>query len=173
MDYCKKKEEEFIKNIKSYYSLVFKITKKFFFDPDICLELTQEIMLKIYLKINIFDERSKFETWIYTITKNHCINYKDRKYKKDRLLVDINENLHFHDVSTEDEYIIKEQSCIIVKMIKSLPEQLRKPLFLYYYKNLKYKEIGKILNIPVGTVKSRINTAKDHLHNEIIEHFIY
>jgi RNA polymerase sigma-70 factor (ECF subfamily) len=135
-------------------------------------DLFQDTWIKVFANIDSFDESKSFETWLYTITLN-C--YRDKYRKAKRWL---NRIIDFTDSDTknnilenaksilglpEEEYCQGEARKKVQEAVDKLDDKHRLPLVLYYFKSLSYKEIGEILGIPEGTVKSRINTAKKKL----------
>jgi RNA polymerase sigma-70 factor (ECF subfamily) len=156
-----------IDRIYSIYSYVLKIVRKFRFDEHTCLDVAQEIVMKLYLKSDSFAAKSRLKTWIYSIAKNHCINYKNRIYDKTPLPVDFSGSVSYESISenAESNFLTNELKDKLSACIQKLPEHLKAPLVYFYYDNLKYSEISNKMDIPIGTVKSRINTAKNFLRN--------
>jgi RNA polymerase sigma-70 factor (ECF subfamily) len=121
-------------------------------------ELTQEIFIKVYQNIGRYDwQKSALSTWIYTITHNTCINSvragtPETPYEEVKL-----ENLSF---TTEDEYLKGELLARLKAAILSLPPEERSLVLMKDYYGLKMKEISTILNVPVGTLKSRLHNIR-------------
>lgn len=133
-------------------------------------DLEQETYLKTYLNLNKYKEMNKFSQWICTICANLCRDYlKSSKTKlsqnstSDELIVD---NLKAKD-SPEKELSSKERQKLILKEINALPKKLKETIILYELEDFSYEQISKKLNIPAGTVKSRINSARTILREKL------
>ncbi|MBN2737181.1 MAG: sigma-70 family RNA polymerase sigma factor [Spirochaetales bacterium] len=162
-------KEMFNYQIKSIYDFVYKVVRKYRFDEHTSKDIIQEIMIKVYYQKDKFHGNSRFNTWIWAIARNYCINYKKRLYDKNPLsLVLFEDKLENSLAETPELWLYKnELSQILVLLIKKLPEYLKNPLICFYYKNEKYKVIADKLKIPIGTIKSRINRAKKILYREL------
>ncbi len=122
-------------------------------------EIIQEVMLAIWTKAASYDSsKSSTATWIYTIARNKRI---DRLRKEKRhLLSDSDEGLEIPMNATQEEEIYNVQvSQKLRKSIESLPEEQSKLIKMSYFYGKTHIDISKGLNIPLGTVKSRIRLA--------------
>ncbi len=123
-------------------------------------DLTQEIFLKLYTSLNKYTLGSNFKLWLYRLAKNHLIDwYRKKKYvnsKMEEMKQDflINSNGNSFKENMEE---LKEK---IRRGIESLDIKFKLPLILRDLQGLSYEEISNILDIPVGTVKSRINRGR-------------
>lgn len=127
-------------------------------------DLLQETFLKAITYKNLFVRETNFTAWVYTIMKNTFIN-NYRKAARTRTAFDNTKDLYFinsgQDISNapvDSSYSLKE----IQKSIDELKDEYRIP-FQMYTDGHKYKEIAKELDLPIGTVKSRIFFARKHL----------
>jgi RNA polymerase sigma-70 factor (ECF subfamily) len=138
------------------YNMAYQITM----NPDEAEDLTQEIFIKLYNSLNKYTLGSNFKVWLFRLAKNHIIDwYRKKKYvnskieeMKREILIDYHSN-SFKDTVEE----LKEK---VRKGIEYLDLQFKIPLILRDLQGLSYEEISKILDIPVGTVKSRINRGR-------------
>jgi RNA polymerase sigma-70 factor (ECF subfamily) len=124
-------------------------------------DLSQEVFIKVYRKLDHFQGKSKFTTWLYRITVNHC---KDelRKRKVRRVFEVFDRNVHEDLRSTNgaEHFDTRER----VRMALSrLPEKLRIPVVLKDIEGFGYNEIAEMLGCELGTVKSRIFRARESL----------
>ncbi|MCK4836208.1 MAG: sigma-70 family RNA polymerase sigma factor, partial [Candidatus Aminicenantes bacterium] len=114
-----------------------------------------------------FNPLHSFKAWIYQITRNHCIDYL--KSKKENM---------FHAGDIEIERILDHRTPEKITLEKDLVEKIenflnvledidREISFLRFYESLKYKEISRILNMNVNTVKSRARLIKKKIKNEL------
>jgi RNA polymerase sigma factor (sigma-70 family) len=131
-------------------------------DSEKASDLLQETMLKALTHRDKFSPNTNFKAWVYTIMKNTFINEYRRKAKAKSSLIDPKNNLHSfmgnEYPSPESSY----QSEEINKSISQLTEDYRIP-FTMFLEGYKYKEIADELDLPLGTVKSRIFFTRKRL----------
>ena len=118
-------------------------------------ELTQEVLSTIWTKSNLFDhERSKFITWVYTIARNKKIDFY-RKTKNKR--ADDEDIRHFlYQNNKINDYELESS---INKIKQELDENQQKLLKMSFFEQKSHKKIAEELEIPLGTVKSRIRST--------------
>jgi RNA polymerase sigma-70 factor (ECF subfamily) len=138
-------------------------------DSEEAKDLLQETMLKALANRDKFTDPRNFNSWAYTIMKNTFINNYRRNTKSNTIFSKVidNENISFKQeaVSSESEHAYKE----IVKKIYNLQDDFRIP-FKMFVDGYKYKEIAEALDIPIGTVKSKIFFARQKLMNALPEY---
>lgn len=127
-------------------------------------DLLQDTMLKAMVNRDKFQEKTNLAAWLYTIMKNTFIN-NYRKAAKANTIIDNTKELYYLNIpqstgsiSPESRYSEKE----IKNHVDALDETYRVP-FQMHYDGYKYKEIADTLDIPIGTVKSRIFLARKEL----------
>ena len=158
-----------MKNIISKYGYkIKKIIKNFtgFYDED----LEQEVYIKTFKNIDKYNEQNKFSSWIFKITANVCKDYlKSKSFKMKKNTDNSDEELSkISSNNTPDKvYSLKERQKITLKAINSLPVKLKKTLILYEFEDYSYEQIAKKENIALGTVKSRINSARKILKEKL------
>ena len=118
-------------------------------------ELTQEVMSTIWLKSYQYDPaKSAVSTWVYTIARNKKVDFLRKKSGKDMNEEDVREFLYTENMlDSISEGEIKDQ---IDKISKELTEDQRKMIKMSFFENKSHKKIAEELEIPLGTVKSRI-----------------
>jgi len=135
-------------------------------------DLEQETFYRAYRSASTYKQIAKFSTWLYTIALNLCRNELRRRKHKFYSLEEMAEReeepgvrIDIEDESAKPERDVeqKELSELIKMAIDSLPEKFRQPLVLRDVQGLSYEETGEILNLPEGTVKSRINRARQRV----------
>lgn len=136
------------------YSTAYFILKDYQHAEDV----VQETFLQVHLKIHKLKFSEAFETWLYKITVNNCFSLL-RKLKKNDV-IELDENLNKSDytsLSDPDNLIIqKEIETKVMEFVYSLPDKHRIALTLFYFNNLKIKDIADIMDCSEGTIKSRI-----------------
>lgn len=149
-------------NGKEILDFVHKVVRKFKFEEHTNQDLVQDIMLKLHLKSSTFNGKSSLKTWLYSVIKNHCLNFKQRVYKNYLLSMSFNDwdTVSIDSENGESALLLQKLKEMVNEHVNKLPDHLRLPIRYFYYENMKYKSISKKMDIPMGTVKSRINTAK-------------
>ena len=145
-------------NVLKYFAL--KLTS----DMDDAEDLLQETFLKALKYKDKFQEQTNLKSWLYTIMKNTFINNYRRNVRKRSIMTSSDDKEYlipapnYSAVSPESHFNHKE----ISKTVDSLSDDCRIP-FLMHNEGYKYKEIAEDLNLPIGTVKSRIFLARQRL----------
>lgn len=133
-------------------------------------DLLQETTLKVLSNKDKFEEHSNFSSWVYTIMKNTFINNYRHTVKSNEIFNknEIPQNLipASRDMSQEATRSMEE----IINKVERLEDDYRQP-FKLYTEGFKYKEIADKLNIPIGTVKSKIFFARQKLINALPEYW--
>ena len=153
------------------YNLCFKLTLNKN-DADDLFQDTWIKAAKSFEKV----EHKYFRQWLFRICINqYKDNYRKEKKRQDVFydLYDSNEKKDYvlentnYALSAEEEYQSKKDYQMIIEHINILPHKLKIPMVLFYFQQMKYSEIAKILKIPEGTIKSRLNAAKKRLKKEL------
>jgi RNA polymerase sigma-70 factor (ECF subfamily) len=134
-------------------------------------DLTHDIFVKLFVKIKTFSHKSKFSTWLYSFTYNHCVNYVQRELNKrrDKFLSTDNEN-NYHEVNNEqneknDELIFKMESEKLTKSLELIDPSDKSILFMKYQDDMSIEDIQNVLEIGKSAVKMRLSRAKSRLIN--------
>jgi RNA polymerase sigma-70 factor, ECF subfamily len=125
-------------------------------------DLAQEVMLNVWRKADYFDPaKAAASTWIYTIARNLRID-RARKLKRQSDMPDaLKEDLQNGDADAPaDEQIVSKQTARVLNdYIRTLPVEQKEVLRLSFFEDLSHGDISKALNLPLGTVKSRLRLA--------------
>lgn len=124
-------------------------------------DAAQEALIRIYTKINSYEEKAQFKTWVQRIVRNICID----KFRRNKPTVSIDEHeLVFESKeSVEREVMSGYIAQDIREAIEQLPEQHRTVIVLRYLQDFSYNEIADCLNLPLNTVKSYLFRARQQL----------
>ena len=154
--------------INAYSKAVYNIALNFFADKDIAADVMQDIFLKIYNNLEKFKEEKNFTAWLFTISRNYCIDYwrKNKKYLLNNQELD--EKIRAHNPTPEDNLVRDSEIKELRNKIAQLEPELRVILILRDIQELSYQEIAAKFSIPEGTVKSRINRARLKLAQSFI-----
>ncbi|MDY8137059.1 RNA polymerase sigma factor [Aquimarina sp. 2201CG5-10] len=141
-------------------------------------DLAQEVYLKVFNNLAGFKFNSKLSTWIGTITYNTCLNFLEKKKipilnvidKEGNESWDIIDSTIIDNASNQTESYIfkKESSQVLAQEIEKLPPLYKTIITLYHNEELSYKEIGKITNLPEGTLKSYLYRARKQLKENLL-----
>ena len=135
-------------------------------------DITQEVMIRTWQNINKFNF-SAAKAWIMRTTHNLCIDYlrKNQLNYQREMPIDNEKENYLEDKSNEGNPANVTNKKMIATKIKSaienLPEKLKSPFVLYELEGFKYREISKILDIPLNTVKVNLLRARKHLQKEL------
>ena len=158
----------FAQNLLNVQSELLNFAYKLTADYEDANDLLQETSLKALDNEEKYTEETNFKGWIYTIMRNIFIN-NYRKTLRDQTYIDQTDNSYFINKgfdlegdSTEGAYDLKEMR----RIVKSWPSDYRVP-FSMFVAGFKYREIAEKLNLPLGTVKSRIFFTRQKLQEEL------
>lgn len=133
-------------------------------------DLTQEIFIKCYEKLNQFNQQAKIKTWVYRIASNHCKDYlRSWHYRKITLSDKILDYIPSKSKQVEEEIIKNSEEDILINAVMNLPLKYREVVFLHYYEELSLREISKITTVNINTLKTRLKRAKELLKDKMIE----
>ena len=155
-------EEKVLETIDALYNLAIQLTQ----NRQDAEDLVQDVTLRAYRYFHRFERGTNFKAWIMTIMRNLYIN-RYRKRLKEPVKVEFEEVenfISFPEISGVQEEIFSE---IIRNSIDKLPEELRMVITLFYVDGFTYKEIAKITEVPLGTVMSRLYTARQILKRQL------
>jgi RNA polymerase sigma-70 factor (ECF subfamily) len=127
------------------------------------LDLAQETMATFVQKASQVADRTKVKSWLYTTLYRHFISTVKHRDRDDAY----DEDLPHHVQVIAPPQINHIDGGIAMKCLQSLAEPQRAVLTLYYLEDLSYKEIASVLNLPIGTVMSRLSRAKDMLRERL------
>ncbi len=133
-------------------------------------DIEQEVYIRTFKNLNKYEERNKFSSWISVITANICRDYLKSAFFKNKKNTLYDEDMVLSAKSnSQPERILtqKERQKAVLKAVNLLPSKLKKVIILYEFEDLSYEQISKKLNIPIGTVKSRISNARKLLQSSL------
>jgi RNA polymerase sigma-70 factor (ECF subfamily) len=139
--------------IKSYEKDLYKVAIAMTKNDDDALDCIQEAILQAYISIKDLRQDEYFKTWLIKILINKC----NALLKKNKKILNLDVNTSKNDkVEQSDRLELKDS-------INSLDSDLRIIIILYYYEDMSIKDISESLNIPQGTIKSRLSRARSKL----------
>ncbi|HZZ28184.1 MAG TPA: sigma-70 family RNA polymerase sigma factor [Pirellulales bacterium] len=159
--------------VQRYERELYSYLRRYLSDATMAEDVFQATFLQLYLKADQFEEGRKVRPWLYTIATNQAIDAqrRNRRHK----MVSLDRRGHHHDTQDDvgslldlltskeplavDNLETDERRQWVQQAIAELPEALREAVLLVYYQGMKYREAAEVLDIPVGTVKSRMHAA--------------
>lgn len=163
-----KRKEQFEEIYKMYKNSILRTCYMILKDYQLAEDATQDVFVRVYCKLNTFKAKSDIKTWITRIAINVCKSkMRTRAYSET-----INSETVIVHSQNKDEHKT-ENKLIISESVMRLPKDLREVTVLFYYQELKQKEIAKMLKIPETTVAYRLRKAKEQLKSNIKEDFLY
>jgi len=129
-------------------------------------DIEQEIYIKTWKSMKNYEEKNKFKQWISAIASNTCKDY----LKKKRVIL-VNDDEEINKIkekdNLEEKLDSKERQKRILKEVNKLPSKMKNVLVYYEFEEKSYEDISLILNIPEGTVKSRLYKAREILREKL------
>ncbi|ENZ03348.1 sigma-70 family RNA polymerase sigma factor [Clostridium thermobutyricum] len=165
--FIKNDREKVFNNIVLEFSdRIYNLAKLYTKDEHLSQDITQETLIKIYRYLDSFNGNSNIYTWIYRITINTCKNsiIKENKY---RSIEDIS---FIKDEGYEDKIIERLQEGKLLEALGNIKKEYSSVLYLYYYDDLKIKEISEIMGKREGTIKTWLRRGKDALEKELLKY---
>lgn len=151
-------KEKFAKEVMSAEMTMYHIAKSILVYESDCEDAVSEAVLKAYSKLSALREESYFKTWLIRILINECY----RRKKAQNKIVPLNE---YEDWQSEQ----KEDYSYLYQAVMKLKQSVRIVIVLHYIEGYSVKEVGEILKIPTGTVKSRLHTGRKLLREELCD----
>ena len=166
-------ENAYIELVNRYKDKLINFIFNYLGDLESSEDVVQETMIKLYQKKHYYKEIAKFSTWLYTIAKNLAnTELRKRKQRKTTLLSRFSKDDKTYELPSNDPEPGQEiQTDIVNKIIRDAVDQLSEKfkivIVLRDIQGLSYEDISEIINVPIGTVKSRINRARLQLQVEL------
>jgi RNA polymerase sigma factor (sigma-70 family) len=167
-------EEEFLPQIDALYTFAYHLT----YNEEDANDLVQETYLKAYRFIDSYNEGTNAKAWLFRILKNAFIN-QYRKKSKQPTQVDYEEIINYHDeedtsyssfLDLREEMFQGMMGDEVTTAINALPVDFRVVILLCDIEGFTYEEIAKIIDIPIGTVRSRLHRSRNMLKEKLREY---
>jgi RNA polymerase sigma-70 factor (ECF subfamily) len=157
--------------VRQHWRRVFNVAYKFVGKHDAAEDLTQDIFLKIFKSLGTFDRRANFQTWLISVSRNLCIDHY-RSVRKERETIDRDVDANdlsplSHEPSPVAALEQRDRVVLLRQALAALPESLRTAVLMRDIQERSYQEIADALDLPEGTVKSRINRGRTELARQI------
>jgi len=159
------------------YTIIIQMVKL----SSVAQELTQDVFVKVFKKIDTYGEKSKFTTWLYTITYRTCLNYLEKK----KIIFNMTEiageddytdvdELNYKDeeiVNPLEKYEEVEKQKVIWDAIDAIPQQQGIVIALHYLQQFSVKEIADLMTVPENTIKTHLFRGRNAMREFLRKYF--
>jgi len=158
--------------VERHKDIVYAVAYRFAKDPDLALDLSQNVFIRAYRGIKSFRGKSSFSTWLYRIAMNTCIDYTRKRARSVDSLAVPEEVAEYAGAEAITATLPREPGADamsselgeqIQKAVDLLPEYHKSVFILYEIEGLSYKEIADVVGCSFGTVMSRLHYARKKL----------
>jgi RNA polymerase sigma-70 factor, ECF subfamily len=176
-DHLKGRPDAFELLVRRHANELFRFVMRFTNSASAADDVVQETFLQAYKSARGFDVKRRFRPWLFTIGANKARDWLRSRGRRSEVRLDAfiesdgDEGKTFSDLmASEDEPPMvaleaEEQRRAVRQIVSEMPDILREVLVLAYYHRFAYRDIATVLDIPVGTVKSRLHSAVAHFGN--------
>lgn len=155
--------------VHTHQAEVYRLALSILDDPDEADDATQEVFVAALRSLDSFRGDSSLKTWLFRITINLCRSRHQRDQRRMRLRQILESLFRADQAHPESEAVRHEAESALWRAVRALDEKHRIPVILRYYHDLPAAEIAETLGIPVGTVHSRLNHARERLRARLEE----
>lgn len=149
--------------VSRYQKPVFNAALRMLRNPEDARDVAQTVFLKVYEHLGDYDPTHRFYSWIYRIALNESINVLDRRRRLEPIVGDeIDERL-----GAEDEVASEQAGQRVQRALMTIKPEYRAVIVLKHFLELSYEDIGRVLELPEKTVKSRLFTARQLLKDAL------
>lgn len=165
----------FRKLVERYHREIYQFVFRFTRSASAADDVVQDTFVQVHLSANSFDADRRLKPWLFTIAANKARDHLRSRSRRKEMPLDAavgdDEGQRFLDLMADDaampdeKLLDSERREIVREAVEQMPDNLAQILTLAYFNEFPYKEIADILDIPLGTVKSRLHSAVAHFGN--------
>ena len=162
-------ESAFARLVQRYEKELYNFLVRFLGRQSAAEDVFQETFLQVHISVDSFKTDRRFRPWLYTIAANKARDLQRQWTRRPTIQLtaiddetgpsQLWDNLLQDDTTAADVLEQKQQKEVVQKVVSQLPDALREILILAYFNQLSYKEMAEVLDVPLGTVKSRLHAA--------------
>jgi RNA polymerase sigma factor (sigma-70 family) len=160
--------------VEKYQKLVYTLALKLLKKPEDAEEIAQDTFVKAFQKLDTYEGKSKFSTWLYSITYNACVSELRKRRIEFKSLDDTRiteqDEMKMHDYYREVKK--EDQEKYLNLALEKLPEDDQVLVTLYYYENQSMDEISTITGLTVSNIKVKIHRARKKMY-EILHEMLH
>ncbi len=177
---CKRQDyDAFSRVLDVYQARVYGFVRRMVPNDDEAQDVTQEVFIRAYQAMGTFDGRSSLRSWLFRIAHNLCIDKARRRERQVSTMTiessqEDEQTYEFADTRWDpsQSVLTDELREVVEGAISTMSEKLRTVLLLHDKEDMGYEEIAKTIDVPVGTVKSRLFLARNHLQ-QVVGNYLY
>ena len=163
--------------MRKYYPRILNFAYRFLGNRQLAEDIAQDVFMKIYKSAHRYRPRAQFQTWLYTIARNTCLN-ELRRNRGQMVSIDepvaseaqeLKKEISDPRANPAGEFLQKEKKTLIRAAINDLPDNQRTAVILRRYENFSYAEIAATLNVTDKAVKSLLSRARLNLKNNLAD----
>jgi len=152
---------------ETYKDRVYSIALRFSGEPAAALDIAQDTFVKLLSRIGDFRGEARFDTWLYRMVVNSCLDHKRRGNRIAPFVESLIDNLRPARATALEDLLREEFEQNVQSVVARLPAEQRMVVILRYTEGLAYDEISEILHCSTGTVASRLNRAHKTLERRL------
>ena len=166
--------------VTKYQKKVYNIAYRMMGNEEDAKDMAQEALVKAFKSINKFRLDAAFETWLYRITTNTCLDeLRKNKKKGNQISIDVykseNSDIPMRELAVdkngpEVEFLKRERQRVLHNAIKDMSDDYKRVIILRDIQGFSYDEIAEMCETNVGTIKSRINRGRSMLKEKLLLH---
>lgn len=166
--------------IQRYQQPVYNLVYRLMDDPADCNDVVQEVFLKVFRNVGAFRGNSSLKTWIYRIAVNEAYNQRRwfSRHRKKEIGLEVEEegSLNLSEVLSDpcrsafEQVANQETRALVEQSLTEIPSVFRAAVILRDMEEMSYDEIADVLDVSLGTVKSRILRGRDSLRKALTSH---
>ena len=159
--------------VHRYEGELFGYLNRYLRNRELAEDTFQTTFMTVYQKAETFEEGKRFKPWLYAIATNQAIDASRKRKRRQTISLEnewdsgessakagsLRDVLESNNEKPDSSAMMDEKKVQVRQAIDTLPENLRQVLLLAYFHEFKYQEISEVLEIPLGTVKSRLHAA--------------
>jgi RNA polymerase sigma-70 factor (ECF subfamily) len=156
--------------VRKHQKAVINAAYRYTGNPSVAEELAQEVFVRVYRAAAGYRPEARFTTWLFTIVRNVCSNYRTRQGRHDRRVdTEVDPGLVAAGQDDPEAAVLRaEEQGRVRKAVVELPETLRLPFILNQFEHLRYEEIAQVMGLSLATVKVRIHRAREFLARRLL-----
>lgn len=153
--------------VEKYSPMLFHLVRSFEKNEEDVKGMVQDIFVKVYSKLDSFNNRSKFSTWIYSVALNYCKDYSKNIRRKNKRFSELEdefiESRENSDIGPDELMEQQETNGQLMAAIGRLDSDKSRPLMMRYRDGMSYKAISEELNLTESALKVRVHRARAEL----------
>ncbi|MGQ9574431.1 MAG: RNA polymerase sigma factor [Thermoguttaceae bacterium] len=168
--------------VHRYETELYSYLRNYLGDAQMAEDAFQATFLQVHLKCQQFEPGRRVRPWLYTVATHQAIDAQRRNRRHRMVSLDrgrpgpeedqeeagsLSDLVDAHEIGPAEQFEASQRGRYVREAMERLPEILRRVVLLVYYQGLKYREAAEVLNVPVGTVKSRLHAAIVRLNQSL------